>query len=194
MTRFSTDTIARALAYVKNAAVAPLPQPKVEEIPVVKTGSRRVCDAAVDLITSFEGLARLGSDGMIYAYHDAVGYPTIGYGRLLSRVKWEDLSKYEPITKKRAREMKLEDLDKFANSVSRMLKVQVTDNQFGALVSLCFNIGPGNLQASTLIRKLNRGDSIVEVADEFLKWNKASGKILNGLTRRRKAERELFLC
>ena len=133
------------------------------------------------------------SDGLVYAYHDAVGFSTIGYGRLLSRTKWEDLSKYDPITKEQAEILKRQDLDKFARSVAGMLKVEVTDNQFGALVSLCFNIGAGNLASSTLIRKLNRGDDLIEVADEFLRWNKAGGRILKGLTRRRIAERKLFL-
>lgn len=189
-----SDLLARALAYVKKSMTDPLPEPKQIPIEVVSSGARKVCDEAVNLIISFEGLAKVKSDGLVYPYHDVVGYPTIGYGRLLSRVKWEDLSKYNPITKEEAKKLKLVDLDRFSIAVSKMLKVEVSDNQFGALVSLCFNIGPGNLQGSTLIRKLNRGDSTEEIGAEFLKWNKAGGKIWAGLTRRRKAERDLFLC
>lgn len=191
--RFSLDTLNRALAYVKEATMSPLPEPAQIPVTVVSTGARRVCDDAVNLIKSFEGLHRVGSDGLVYAYHDAIGFPTIGYGRLLSRVAFEDLSKYKPITKDDAEVLLRQDLDKFARSVTNMLQVKVTDNQFGALVSLCFNIGAGNLKSSTLIRMLNRGDDLVDVADQFLRWNKAGGRILKGLTRRRVAERALFL-
>lgn len=189
----TADLLTRALEFVR-AVNQPLPGPAVEPVVRVESGSRRVCDAAVQMIMSFEGLYQVKADGLVYAYHDVVGYPTIGYGHLLSRVKGEDLSKYPPITKDEAYALKLKDLDIIANGVSRCLKVPVTDNQFGALVSLAFNIGVGNLQASTLLRKLNRGDSLDEVAAEFVKWNKAGGKIYAGLTKRRIAERNLFLC
>lgn len=157
------------------------------------SGSRAVCDAGFKLILSFEGLAKRGPDGLIYAYHDCVGFPTIGVGHLLSRIKNEDLSKYPPITEEKAFEIKRQDLEKVSRSVERLLKVNVTDNQFAALVSLAFNIGTGNLQISSLLKKLNRGDGLNEVAREFLKWNKAQGIVFSGLTRRRMAESKLFL-
>ena len=97
------------------------------------------------------------------------------------------------MTEDEAKELLNRDLDKFASGVVRLCKVPLSDDQFGALVSFSFNVGLGNLQASTLLRKLNRGDPLEEVADEFLKWNKAGGKVLRGLTNRRKAERNLFL-
>ena len=165
-----------------------------EPVRRASTGARLVCDEAVTMIVSFEKLHRLGADNLIHPYWDMIGYPTIGIGHLLSKVKYEDLSKYPPITLEAAHVLHEQDLDKFANGVSRHIKVPVSDNQFGAIVSLAFNVGLGNLQASTLIRKLNRGDSLVEVADEFLKWDKAGGKKVRGLTRRRIAERKLFLC
>ena len=68
----------------------------------------------------------------------------------------------------------------------------VTQNQFDALVSFTYNLGAGNLRSSTLLKKLNAGD-YAGAADEFPKWNKAGGKELAGLTRRRNAERDLFL-
>lgn len=73
-----------------------------------------------------------------------------------------------------------------------MLKVGVTQCQFDALVSFCYNLGAKALSTSTLMRKLNAGDTF-GAADEFLRWNKAGGKVLAGLTRRREAERALFL-
>jgi lysozyme len=157
------------------------------------TGARLVCDEAVNMIFSFERMYRIGSDGLVHPYWDALGYPTIGVGHLLSKVVHEDLSKYPAITLDAAYSLHRQDLDKFSSGVSRLCKVAVSDKQFGALVSLAFNIGLGNLQASTLLRKLNRGDPLIDVAECFLAWNKAGGKILNGLTTRRRAEQKLFL-
>ena len=71
--------------------------------------------------------------------------------------------------------------------------VPLTQNQFDALVSLCYNIGSGNLISSTLAKMLKAGNDKAEVAKQFLRWNKAAGKELAGLTRRRNAEAELFL-
>lgn len=181
------------LKTVFSGATAPLPTPTYLVSAKVDSGARRVCDDAVNMIVSFERMHRIGKDGLVHAYHDNLGYPTIGIGHLLSKVKWEDLSKYDPLTLDEAHELHQKDLDKFATGVSRLVKVKLTDNQFGALVSLAFNIGLGNLQASTLLRKLNRGDSLEDVGDEFLKWNKGGGIVLRGLTRRRVAERALFL-
>jgi GH24 family phage-related lysozyme (muramidase) len=73
-----------------------------------------------------------------------------------------------------------------------LVKVPLNSNQFSALVSFSFNVGTGNLQTSTLLKKLNALD-YTGAADEFLKWAKAKGQELPGLVRRRKAERDLFL-
>jgi lysozyme len=85
-----------------------------------------------------------------------------------------------------------EDLARFENGVRRLCPNGLTPGRFGALVSLSFNIGLGNLQNSTLRMKHNRGE-FESAADEFLKWNKAGGKELKGLTNRRKDERSLYL-
>jgi GH24 family phage-related lysozyme (muramidase) len=73
------------------------------------------------------------------------------------------------------------------------IKVDLTQNEFDALVSLTYNIGAGNLANSTLVKMLKAGDSKAEIAKQFLRWDKAGGKPLAGLTRRRNAEAELFL-
>lgn len=155
--------------------------------------NRTVCQLAVDMVVSFESMHRVGKDGRVYPYHDAVGYPTIGIGHLLSKVKLEPLAKYGSMTLDEAHKLHHEDLNKFAVGVCALVKVHLSENEFGALVSLSFNIGLGNLGSSTLIRKLNAGAPRTEVAEEFLKWDKAGGKVLAGLTRRRIAERKLFL-
>lgn len=95
-------------------------------------------------------------------------------------------------TQAQADERKSADLDKFCSDVSKLLKIEVTDNQFAALVSFAYNAGVGNLKSSTLLRLVNQGKHL-EASNEFLRWTKAQGKELPGLVRRREAERRLFL-
>ena len=84
------------------------------------------------------------------------------------------------------------DLQRFEAGVHRLCPGEITQGQFDALVSFAFNVGLGNLQNSTLRMKHNRKD-FEGAADEFLKWNKAGGKVLKGLDNRRKDERALYL-
>jgi lysozyme len=80
----------------------------------------------------------------------------------------------------------------FSKQVNKLIKVEVTQNQFDALVDFAYNVGVGNLASSTLLKKLN-AKLYAEVAEQFLRWNKAGGVVLTGLTRRREAEKKLFL-
>jgi lysozyme len=73
------------------------------------------------------------------------------------------------------------------------VKVELTQNEFDALVCFCYNIGTGNFVSSTLVKMLKADEPKSEIAAQFLRWNKAGGKVLAGLTRRRNAEAELFL-
>lgn len=73
-----------------------------------------------------------------------------------------------------------------------MVEVPLNQNQFDALASFTYNLGETNLSSSTLLKKLNAKD-YTGASNEFLKWNRAGGKVLNGLVRRREAERNLFL-
>ena len=171
----------------------PFSQEPIKPVSFVESGARRVPDFIVKMLIQFEGMAKRGADGRIYPYHDMVGFPTIGVGHLLSRVKFEDLSKYPPITEEEAYALKYKDLDKFANGVCSLVKCPINDNEFGALVMLSFNIGLGNLKASALLKKLNRGDDRNEVGAEFLKWDIAQGLKVRGLTVRRTAEMKVFL-
>jgi lysozyme len=68
----------------------------------------------------------------------------------------------------------------------------INQNQFDALVSFCYNVGPGNLKSSTLLKKVNANPNDPTIRTEFLKWNKGGGKVLAGLTRRRTAEANLY--
>lgn len=80
----------------------------------------------------------------------------------------------------------------YENDVLKVVRVKLTQGQFDALVSFAYNVGSRALSTSTLLKKLNAGD-IKGAADEFLRWNKSGGKVMPGLTNRRKAERALFL-
>jgi lysozyme len=98
----------------------------------------------------------------------------------------------DKITKRQADVLLREDLEMFSAQLHRVIKVPVTQNQYDALLSLCYNIGIGNFKKSTLLKLLNASD-YNGAANEFSKWRKAKGKILNGLVTRRKLERKLFL-
>lgn len=132
----------------------------------------------LDLIKSFEGLR-------LSAYKDVVGVVTIGYGTTAG-VKMGDT-----ITKECAEELLREDVKRFEAQVLRLVKVPLTQGQHDALVSFVYNLGAGNLSNSTLLRLLNAGD-YAGAAAQFDRWNKAGGKTLAGLVRRRAAERALF--
>lgn len=85
-----------------------------------------------------------------------------------------------------------QDLERFCSGVESLLKVEVNDNQFAALVSFAYNCGISNLKRSTLLMYINTGKTEL-AADEFLRWTRAKGVVLNGLVRRREEERRLFL-
>lgn len=98
----------------------------------------------------------------------------------------------DKVTEQQADAYLRNDVKKFEAAVSNAVKVKLTQGQFDALVSFTYNVGPANMASSTLIKKLNAGD-VKGAADEFLRWNKAAGKVMAGLTTRRAAERALFL-
>lgn len=83
-------------------------------------------------------------------------------------------------------------LVKYEDAVNRYVQVPINQNQFDALVSFCYNVGQENLRNSTLLKKVNAKD-FKGAADQFLRWNRAGGKVLAGLTKRRTDERKLFL-
>lgn len=132
-----------------------------------------------ELIKSFEGLE-------LEAYLCPADVWTIGYGHT------GNVHEGQTITKQEADELLDQDLEVFRRGVRKAVTVDLNENQFGALVSFAYNVGIGSLQSSTLLKLLNAGD-YAGAADQFLRWNKASGKVLTGLTRRREAERAVFL-
>ena len=145
----------------------------------------KTSETGISLICQFEGMR-------LKAYQDSVGVWTVGYGHTsaaggLQVTKGTTLK--NPL---QAREILAMDLLKYEAAVAKALKHIPNQNQFDAMVSLCFNIGPGNFSKSSVLRWFNSGIES-EAADAFLKWDRAGGKTLAGLTKRRKAERELFL-
>ena len=132
------------------------------------------------------------SEGLeLEACLDAVGVWTIGYGDTGA-----DVVEGLVITKEQAEERLEKRLSEFEGHVDKYVKVDISQNQFDALVSLVYNIGPTNFKASTLLKLLNLTD-YKGAADQFPRWNKGrvNGElvILNGLTTRREKERKLFL-
>lgn len=137
-----------------------------------------ISEKGLSLIKHFEGCK-------LTAYRCPANVLTIGYGHtggvLEGRVISQEVAEY----------FLKSDMAHFELAVNRAVKVPVDQAQFDALVAFAFNVGASALQASTLLRKLNVGD-YAGVPTEFLRWNKAKGKVLPGLTRRRQAEAHLF--
>lgn len=146
-------------------------------------------DEVIDIVESlakpFEGLR-------LQAYHDPVGFPTQGFGRLLSRTPWEPLDKYPDITVEQAEEWLRQDLLNAIRASQRLCPTLSSPNQLAAVSDFVFNCGAGNLEISTLRRRINRGD-YNGAAQEFGKWVYARGVKLPGLVRRRAAEAALFV-
>ena len=138
-----------------------------------------------DIIIQFEGFE---SD----PYFCPAGVATIGYGSTRYANGKAVLMGDKAITKDEAMTLLYDTLDTYEKAIHDNVKVPINQNQFDALVSFVYNVGTGNFAKSTLLKKLNNAD-YKGAADEFLRWNRGGGKVLNGLTRRRDAERSLFL-
>jgi len=141
---------------------------------------------SVDLIKSFEGWRAKaypdpGTGGepitIGYGHTTAAGPPSVHLGMTITQELGETILR--------------NDLKKTCATVSGAVKTKINDNQFGALVSLCFNIGAGNFLKSTLLKKVNAKD-FAGAALQFAAWNKAAGHVMAGLTKRRAAEAALF--
>jgi lysozyme len=132
----------------------------------------------LQLIKDFEGLE-------LNAYKCAAGVWTIGYGHI------KGVQEGMSISEARANEMLNEELTEYENYINKGVTVPLSQCQFDAMVSWVYNLGNGNLSSSTLLKVLNSGD-YAGVPAQMLRWNKAGGKVLAGLTRRRQAEADMF--
>lgn len=142
----------------------------------------------LDLIKKYEGF---------YAkpYKDPIGIPTIGYG---TTYYWVDGKKVKvtmqdkALTEKEASVLLEAQLIGYENDVKRLVKSKLNQNQFDALVSFTYNLGAYNLGRSTLLKKINANPNDRSISLEFVKWNRAGGRVFNGLTKRRKDEAALY--
>lgn len=166
---------------VSRSGPEPQPKPAARPAPTlaIPTGPKRTNSNGLLLVKSFEGLR-------LNAYRDAVGIWTIGYGTTRGVRPGMRISEDE------AENFLQQDLSRFEQAINDAVKVPVNDNQFSALACFTYNVGSGAFRSSTLLRMLNQSD-IRGAADQFLRWNRAGGRVLAGLTRRRNAERSLFL-
>lgn len=145
---------------------------------VTPTERPATCVLDTSLIKEFEGLR-------LHAYKDPVGIWTIGYGHTKTAVEGMK------ITMRGAEELLRHDLVWVEKAIKKNVRVPLTQNQYDALASWVYNLGETNLRKSTLLKKLNAGD-YHGAGQEMLRWNKAGGKVLKGLTRRREAEVALW--
>ncbi|MEE6248781.1 MAG: lysozyme [Bdellovibrionota bacterium] len=137
-----------------------------------------ISQEGIALIKRFEGCE-------LKSYRCSAGVPTIGYGST------KGVSMDMEITQERAEALLIEDISDFEEEVNKCVKVPLTQNQFDALVAWTFNLGGTNLRNSTMLKVLNEGE-YEKVPSEMKRWNKAAGKTLDGLIRRREAESLLF--
>ena len=137
-----------------------------------------ISQEGISLIKKFEGCE-------LEAYRCAAGVWTIGYGHT------KDVKEGNSITKEEAESMLVHELQEYCSDVDIAVKVDLKQNEFDSLVSWTYNLGPTNLNSSTMLRVLNEGKHD-EVPAQMKRWNKASGQVKEGLIRRREAEALMF--
>ena len=145
----------------------------------------KLSDNGFTLLGELEGI-------VLRPYKDSVGIPTIGIGSTYyedgTKVKMTD----KAITKERAIQLAKNVVKSFEEQVNKSILLPMTQNQFDAMVLLCYNIGKSGFARSSVVRNFNLGN-IQKAADSFLLWNKAGGRVVQGLVNRRNKERSLFL-
>ncbi|MDW9768616.1 lysozyme [Sinorhizobium meliloti] len=143
---------------------------------------------AISLIKTSEGCE-------LRAYFCPAGIATIGYGHTKTVTK-DDVKRRKTITEAEAERLLKADLGEYEAGVRKLVKVNLTDDQFGSLVSFAYNLGVGALASSTLLKRINAKAPLAEIERSWLQWDKARVggvlKPLAGLTKRRKAEFALF--
>mgnify|MGYP003645761967 FL=1 len=137
-----------------------------------------ISQEGIALIKKFEGCE-------LKAYQDSVGVWTIGYGHT------KEVKEGDEINQEHAEFMLTEEMPEYEGYINKMVKVPLKQCQFDALCAWVYNLGPTNLNESTLLKLLNGGEYHL-IPSQKKRWNKAGGKTLNGLIRRREAEALLF--
>jgi lysozyme len=145
----------------------------------------KISDNGINLIKQFEGLS-------LKPYLDIVNVATIGYGSTYCICGAKITMDTKPITEEFATFMLKQNVKIYEAGVNNCVKVPLTQNQYDALVSLCYNIGVRNFTNSTLVKKLNLKDYI-GAREQFKVWRLAGGKVVQGLVNRRAKESDYFL-
>ena len=156
--------------------------------------TRPLINMAPNRSTSARGIAiiKLFEGFRPAKYMDSAGLPTIGYGTLIDSPAEQYLMK-ATITKAQATALLQKDLKRYEAAINKYVRVPLNQNQFDALASFVYNVGTGNFIKSTLLKLINAGAPQKRIFDEFRKWNKAKGKKLSGLLKRRTKEALLFM-
>lgn len=151
-----------------------------------KRSNMKTSKTGIKMIAEFEGFKSK-------PYLDVVGIPTIGHGfTFYPKTKKKVTLKDSPITLEESYNILSEMLVQFENGVKKAVKVPINQNQFDALVSFSYNVGIGAFSNSTLLKKLNKNPNDKSIEKEFLRWNKAGGRVFKGLTNRRIKEAKLY--
>ena len=145
----------------------------------------KLSDNGFRLLGELEGI-------VLRPYKDSAGIPTIGIGSTYYEDGTKVTMKDKAITKERAIQLAKNVVKSFEARVNKSIVVPMTQNQFDAMVLLCYNIGESGFARSSVVKNFNAGN-LQKAADSFLLWNKAGGVVSKGLTNRREKERELFL-
>tara|TARA_R100001440_G_scaffold10455_2_gene19054 strand:- start:6699 stop:7157 length:459 start_codon:yes stop_codon:yes gene_type:complete len=140
----------------------------------------KISQEGLSLIKKFEGCE-------LEAYRCAANVLTIGYGST------KGVKEGDTITQEEADELLLNEMEEYEGYINDLVEVNLKQNEFDALVSWVFNLGPANLKSSTLLKVLNSTHKDWnDIPTQIKRWNKAGGKVLQGLVRRREAEALLF--
>ena len=192
----NSDDLTFAKSVVSSLATTVLPARALETLRVSRaysdTQTRALSPAGAELIKGFEGF-------IPKLYNDPVGHCTVGYGTLVHKGNCDGRDAEQPyldgVTKEKATELLTQEAGGFEKTINEKVTVPLNQNQFDALVSFVYNVGPANFQKSTLLKVLNQG-KYDAVPGELRKWTKGrqNGQLveLPGLVKRRTAEADLF--
>ena len=136
-------------------------------------------EACIAFIKGFEGFRPT-------AYRCSAGVLTIGYGTT------EFVEMGDTVTEEEACDLLRKDVQDAADAIDGLVDVELSQSQYDALTSLIYNVGRSAFTNSTLLKMLNQGKSKKEIGPQFLRWNKANGQVIHGLTRRREDEKRMF--
>lgn len=145
----------------------------------------KISQKGLDLIKKFEGFSAK-------PYLCPAGVPTIGYGATYYTNGTKVTMSDEPISEEWAEQLLSHIVHTYEKGVTSLVIPKITQNQFDALVSFAYNVGVTNFRKSTLLRLINKNPDNPEIANQFMRWVRGGGKVINGLIKRRQIESKLY--